>query len=380
MSDPTNPPGPPTEITHLVRQRTEARARHDWSAADALKAEIEAAGWKIADHRGKTSVSRAAPPSVEVEGEVRYGAAASVPSRLEQPTDAPWSAIVLASEAPERVSRLLAGLRANAPDGTQVVVVANDPSELQQAALAAGTPDRAPIGGREPELLRTATRLGHAAALNVALRRAAGELVLIADGAAWPTGDALTPLADALSDAEVAVAGAFGLTSGEPGRLRPGSLAPSDAREACALMAGWMAFRRADYLALGPLDERFVTPAWLDVWWSLRLRAGADPDWTETEVAEPDAVSGGTAEPGTTEPGTTEPNAEAEAGDAAQAEAAEREADRMVEFEVPAPRRAVRLDLPLGHDEIAWPPDRSRLGRRNMYRILDRWGWREDLV
>jgi hypothetical protein len=52
----------------------------------------------------------------------------------------------------------------------------------------------------------------------------------------------------------------------------------------------------------------------------------------------------------------------------------------MVELEVPAPRRAVRLDLQLEHDEIAWPPDRSRLGRRNMYRILDRWGWREDLV
>lgn len=387
MSDPTNPSGPPTEITHLVRQRTEARARHDWSAADALKAEIEAAGWKIADHRGKTSVSRAAPPSVEVEGEIRYGAAASVPSRLEQPTDAPWSAIVLASESPERVSRLLAGLRAHAPDGTQVVVVANDPSEIQQAALAAGTPDRAPIGGREPEVLRTATRLGHAAALNVALRRAAGDLVLIADGAAWPTGDALTPLAEALSGADVAVAGAFGLTSGEPGRLRPAALAPSDAREAVALMAGWIAFRRADYIALGPLDERFVTPAWLDVWWSLRLRAGADPDWTETEAAESDAVSGGTAEPGTTEPGATEPNAEteAEAGEAAEAEAAEREADRkvefeVVEFEVAAPRRAVRLDLPLGHGEIAWPPDRSRLGRRNMYRILDRWGWREDLV
>jgi hypothetical protein len=381
VSDPTNPSGPPAEITHLVRQRTEARARRDWSAADALKAEIEAAGWKIADHRGKTSVSRAAPPSVDVEGEARYGAAASVPSLLEQPPDAPWSAIVLASESPERVSRLLAGLRAHAPDGTQVVVVANDPSELQQAALAAGAPDRAPVGGRELEVLRTATRLGHAAALNIALRRAAGDLVLIADGAAWPTGDALTPLAEALSGADVAVAGAFGLTSGEPGRLRPAALAPSDAREAGALMAGWIAFRRSDYITLGPLDERFVTPAWLDVWWSLRLRAGADPDWTETEAAEPDAVSGDAAEPGAAEP-TAQPNAqtEAEAGQAAAVGAPQHEVDRMVKLEVPAPRRAVRLDLPLEHDEIAWPPDRSRLGRRNMYRILERWGWREDLV
>ena len=31
-----------------------------------------------------------------------------------------------------------------------------------------------------------------------------------------------------------------------------------------------------------------------------------------------------------------------------------------VEFEVPPPRRAIRLDLPVEHDEIPWPPDRSR--------------------
>ena len=368
MSDPIKPSGPPTEITHLIRQRTEARARRDWTAADALKAEIEVAGWKVVDHRGKTSVSLAALPSVEVEGEVRYGAAAFVPSRLEQPPDAPWSAIVFASESPEEVSRLLAGLRTHAPGGTQVVVVANDPSELQQAALAAGHPDRALVGGLKPEVLRTATRLGHAAALNIALRRAAGDLVLIADGTAWPTGDALTPLAEALNRADVAVAGAFGLTSGDSGRLRPTSLAPSDEGDVAALTAGWLAFRRADYIALGPLDERFVTPAWLDVWWSLRLRAGADPDWSATEATEPNAERDE----------ATEPNAERDEG--AEAEAAEGEADRMVAFQVSAPRRAVRFDLPLEHDEIPWPPDRSRLGRRNMYRILDRWGWRDDLV
>jgi hypothetical protein len=356
VSDPTNPSGPPAEITHLVRQRTEARARRDWAAADSLKVEIEAAGWKVVDHGGRTSVSRAAPPTVEMNGEVRYGSAGAVPSRLQEPPDSPWTAIVLASEAPERVSRLLAGLRAHAPDGTQVVVVANDPSEPQQAALSAGSPDRATIGGREVEVLRTTTRLGHAAALNIGLRRTAGELVLLADGSAWPIGDALAPLADALRNNEVAVAGAFGLATAEPGRLRSSALEPSDGREVGALLAGWMAFRRTDYVALGPLDERFVTPAWLDVWWSLRLRAGEDPDWTDDDAAE------------------------REEGDAAEPKAAERPAaPGDAGAELPPPRRAMRLDLPLDREELPWPPDRSRLGRRNMYRVLDRWGWREDL-
>ena len=361
MTDPANPSGPPAEITHLVRQRAEARARRDWAAADSLKGEIEAAGWKVADHGGRTSVSQAAPPTVELEGEVRFGSPAAVPSRLQDPPDVPWTVIVLASEAPERVSRLLAGLRAHATSATQVVVVANDPSETQQAALAAGSPDRADICGCAVEVLRTATRLGHAAALNIALRRAAGEQVLLADGSAWPEGDALGPLSGALGDSDVAVVGAFGLASAEPGRLRPSALAPSDEHEVGALLADWMAFRRADYIALGPLDERFVTPAWLDVWWSLRLRAGADPDWTDAEAAEPEAG----------DPGESE---------ASISEAAERPPAPGYGAEPPPPRRAVRLDLPLGREEFPWPPDRSRLGRRNMYRVLDRWGWREDLV
>jgi hypothetical protein len=354
VSDTPNPNGPPTEITHLIRQRTEARDRKDWARADSLKAEIEALGWKVTDHRGKTSVSRAAPPSVEIGGELRYGSAAAVPSLLDSPADSPWTAVLLAGEAPERLSAVLAGLRTSAPAGTQVVIVANDPSDAQQAALADGSPDRAAIGGREIEVLRTATRLGRAAALNIGLRRAAGEFVLLADGSAAPTGDALTPLARELQDPAVAVAGGFGLTSAEPGRLRPASLEPSDVPETGALMAGWMAFRRVDLIALGPLDEQFVTPAWLDVWWSLRLRAGADPDWTDDagdESGEEEAQAiGPDAEP------VTAP-----------------------EFELPAPRRAVCLNLPLERFEVPWPPDRSRLGRRNMYRVLRRFGWREDL-
>jgi hypothetical protein len=38
----------------------------------------------------------------------------------------------------------------------------------------------------------------------------------------------------------------------------------------------WMAFRRADFVTLGPLDEKFAFHRGLDAWWSLVLRAGAD--------------------------------------------------------------------------------------------------------
>ena len=68
--------------------------------------------------------------------------------------------VIVASEAPDAVTRLLDRLRAHAPAGTQVVVVTNDPSEAQQAALATGAPDRRPIAGREIEVLRTVDPAG----------------------------------------------------------------------------------------------------------------------------------------------------------------------------------------------------------------------------
>ncbi|HEX7490346.1 MAG TPA: glycosyltransferase [Candidatus Limnocylindrales bacterium] len=355
MTEPLSPAGPPADITHLVRERIEARNRHDWPRADALKAEIEAAGWKVTDRGNRTSVSPAAPATLNVGGEVRYGAAGSVPSRLAEPATYPWTVIVLASEQPDRVSRLLAALRSQAPAGTQVVVVANDPSDGQVTALLPGSDDLAPIAGTAPELIRTSTRLGHAPALNIALQRAAGELILLTDASAWPIGDAITPLAAALADPQVAVAGAFGLSSAEPGPLRPGAMARDLATDAAALEAAWLAFRRSDFIELGPLDERFVTPAWLDLWWTLRLRAGAEPEGAEYVES-------------------------AEANEPTDKDASEQSDFHESDVEMPAPRRAVRLDLPLERDEVAWPPDRSRLNRRNMYRVLDRFGWRADLT
>jgi hypothetical protein len=123
-----------------------------------------------------------------------------------------------------------------------------------------------------------------------------------------------------------------------------------------ALEAAWLAFRRSDYAQLGPIDERFLTPAWLDVWWTLRLRAGAEPEgaeYVESQAGESEAGE----ERGASMPATAAP---------------------VVELTVP--RRAVRFDLPLDRENVTWPPDRSRLSRRNMYRVLDRFGWREDLT
>ncbi len=317
-------PAPPDEVVALARARTGARATRDWARADALRAEIEAAGWKVIDRGTAFVLEPAAPPTVEAGGIVRYGTAAAVPSFLDEAPSARFTVELLADDWPDDLARMLAGLRSHAPGGTQVVVVANDPSPEQAARLLPGCPDLEPIAGAEPDVTWTSERLGHAAARNIGLRRAHGELVVLADTSVEPTGDALTPLGAALQDPAVGVAGGIGLVSADLRHFEEATGASVD-----AITLDWLAFRRADVTALGPLDEKFTLPLSLDAWWSLALRAGLADD--------------------------------------------------------AAPRAAVRLDLPLArHPHRGWPAlapgDLDRHAKRNFYRVLDRFRGRRDLL
>jgi len=148
--------------------------------------------------------------------------------------------------------------------------------------------------------------------------------VVVMDTSVEATGDVVTPLVRALDDPTVAVAGGWGITSRDLRRFEDAPPGDVDAIE------GYLsAFRRADYLERGPLDERFRFYRNLDIWWSLVLR---------------DTGEGSTA------------------------------------------RRAVSLaGLPVvRHEHRGWgslPDDeRDRQSKRNFYRIIDRFGSRRDLL
>lgn len=314
----------PEAILSAAHARAAARAAGDWTEADRLREQIEAAGWKIVDRGTDFALTPAAPPDIADEGGTRYGATASVPSRLDDPEAGMATVVLIATDWPADVQRALAGLRAHAPSGTSVVVVADGPSDEQAAALAglegAGDDDEAlPI-----ELVWTSERLGHGAATNIGIRRATAPIVILLDTSLEPIGDIVSPLVAVLQDPTVAVVGGWGITSSD---LRHFDDAP--AGDVDAIEGYCQAFRRADYSARGPLDERFRFYRNLDIWWSLVLRD---------------------------------------------------------EGEEGAPRRAVRIDgLPIArHEHRGWASlpeaERDRQSKRNFYRIIDRFGWRRDLL
>ena len=335
----------PPEIRALADARGAARRAKDWATADALRAEIEAAGWKVVDAASLYSLERAAAPDILDAGATRYGTSASVPSRLAEAPVGVASVVLVATDWPEDLARAVGALAGRSPAGTQLVVVANGPAQAQADALgeleAAGTGTT----GVGLEVVWTSTRLGHAAALNAGIRRAAGPVIVLVDTSVEPAGDLVTPLVAALDDPTVAVAGPFGLVSDD---LRTFEEPPPGTVDVVAIEGYAQAFRRADYLARGPLDEHFAYYRNLDIWWSLVLR---DPFAVDDDDEDDDG------------------------------------ADVIVDLaSMPRPRRAVcvgGVEL-VRHEHRGWTalPDaeRDRLSKRNFYRLLKRFATRRDLL
>lgn len=255
----------PQTVLDTAHARSAARAARDWAEADRLRAEIEAAGWKIVD-RGMDFALSPMAPADEMDGErVRFGSSAGVPSRFGDPTSGIATVVLIATDWPDDLARALAGLRATAPIGTSIVIVADAPSTEQAAALDTMAPDHT------IEVVWTSARLGHAAATNIGLRRSAGPVVVLLDTSLEPSGDIVTPLVRAMDDPSVAVVGGWGSASDD---LRTFEDAP--AGDVDAIQGDCQAFRRADAATRGPLDEHFRGSRQLAQWWSLVLRDEGD--------------------------------------------------------------------------------------------------------
>lgn len=318
----------PAAVVDAAQRRSEARAAQDWGTADELRSEIEAAGWRIKDSGTAFRLEPAHPADVEHGGEIRYGRSDAVPSRLDEASTGVATVVVTVDLGdPTAVDAVNAAAR-HLPEGVDLVVVGDGIGDATASGIHAALDD-SPIARGGHELVRTSTPLGRGAALNAGIRRTTGAVVVVLDTCVLPNGDVVTPLAEALQDPGVAVAGPFGLATADLRRFEEVVPAGKAAVEVAAVEGYCMAFRRADAIERGPLDEGFRFFRNLDIWWSLALR-DADDDG--------------------------------------------------------APRRALAVpDLPLERGEPwAWtstsPNERDRLSKRNFYRLLDGFRMRLDLA
>ncbi len=309
----------PQAILDAAHARSAARAERRWEDADRLRDEIEAAGWRVIDSGINFRLELAGRPDAVDDDGVRFGSSASVPSRMDEPEQYRASIVLIATHHGRLLGRALEAVLATRGERDEVVVVIDGPD-----ALTDPLPDRVPAAC---EFVRTTAPLGSGAAINIALRRATGSVVVLLGPGLKPTGDLVSPLVAALEDPDVVVAGRQGFRTRDLRRAAELTVTG----DATVISGEVLAFRRVDGLAAMPVDEAFVSPDHLDRWWSLTLRGATDP--------------GGSRPPG---------------------------------------RARVVADLPVGRipgDAIIGPaPDATRLERRNFYRLLEAFRDREDLL
>ncbi|MEO8468892.1 MAG: glycosyltransferase [Chloroflexota bacterium] len=265
----------PQAILDAAHARSTARSERRWEDADRLRGEIEAAGWRVIDSGVNFRLELAGLPDVVADGTVKYGSSSAVPSRAGEPVTLRSTIVLIATDAPGDAETTLEAVFATRQEDDQIVVVLDGP-EPRLDGLADRLGDRC-------EVVATATRLGAGASLNVALRRATGRIVVVLGPGVEPTGDFISPLAAALEDPTVAVAGRTGQRTAD---LRRGADITADG-DATTISGEVLAFRREDGLAAMPVDEAFMSRRHLHAWLSLTLRAGAGAEGADAQEAGP---------------------------------------------------------------------------------------------
>jgi len=291
----------PDEIRRLARLRDEARARRDFEAADALRDQIRSQGFEVTDTPDGPEITSAAPART-APPRVR---AADVESVLGRPATFDVTVHWIVEGWPEDVARGIASFASGAPGrSTQHVVV--DVTEG-----LASWPDGVEVLELEPGT-------GWAEARNAGLVRSLGEVVLVVDGCVEATGDVVGPLARALEDPSVGIAGPFGIVSDDLREFRESAGPRVDAIES------YMLALRRGVLAEGlRFDRKFAFYRSADIELSFRVKSMG----LEAVVVP-----------------------------------------------VPVRRHEHRM-------WETTPPDvRERLSKRNFYRFLDVWRGREDLL
>jgi GT2 family glycosyltransferase len=273
-----------------------------------LRDRLRDLGWEVVD---TPAGSTARPLLADAQRGAGYADDQELASRLNEPSSVPASLVMVADDHPDDLASLVDGLRRHRQAVEhELLVVANAP---------AGGADALPRLAEDGTVLEVRQRLGWADAVNLGLRRARGQIVILLDTSIEPTGEFLAPLLSTFDDPGVGVAGPWGVTSADGRQFSDAPPGEVDAIEGYCL-----AIRREALRQVEGFDHhfRFYRNADLDL--SFAVRANG---W------------------------------------------------RAVRTE-PLPLRQHEHRGWATHDEA----ERDRLSRRNFYRFLRHWGDRRDLL
>lgn len=250
----------PAEILALSHERDALRKRGRYDQADALKRQIEEAGYAIKDNpRGAHLIIL---PSIEVDGKV-YRTTRQLPSLLDEADNFTFSVNIVARNSFEQTRRCLESVLRFA-DKSDIEILLVDNASRDELVLWAETLQRTV---QHLHVLRASRAMGEAEARNIGLKRSRGRFILLLDSSVELTGDVFTPLAKTLSDPKVGITGLHGLCTDD---LR--HFEASQRTEVEVVDGLCMAFKRKLLKKVGFFDERYRFPRYMDVDFSFAVR------------------------------------------------------------------------------------------------------------
>ncbi len=250
----------PAEILALSHERDALRKRGRYDQADALKRQIEEAGYAIKDNPHGAHLIIL--PSIEVDGKV-YRTMRQLPSLLDEADNYTFSVNILARNSFEQTRRCLESILHFADKSDSEIMLVDNASQ-DELVLWTETLQRSM---QNLHVLRASRTMGEAEARNIGLKRSRGRYILLLDSSVELTGDVFTPLAKTLTDPRVGITGLHGLCTDD---LR--HFEESQEAEVEVVSGLCMAFRRKLLKKVGFFDERYRFPRYMDVDFSFAVR------------------------------------------------------------------------------------------------------------
>jgi GT2 family glycosyltransferase len=250
----------PADILALSHERDMLRRKGQYDRADALKRQIEEAGYAIKDNPHGAHLIIL--PSIEVDGNT-YRTARQLPSLLDEADACLFSVNVLAHDSFEQTQRCLQSIQRFA-GRNDIEIILVDNASRDELSIWATTLQHADT---HVHVLRISRTMGEAEARNIGLKQSRGRYILLLDSSVELTGDVFTPLAKALANEKIGITGLHGLRTGD---LRHFEESQGSKVEVVDKLC--MAFRRKLLKEVGFFDEGYRFPYYMDIDFNFAVR------------------------------------------------------------------------------------------------------------